>query len=105
MLRVVVLAVVVLVVLVGAATGLGARRWQAMTDAQRMRLAFSRLSPAPARVDFRELHGLPAPVQRCFRAVLQGGQPMIAGAHLRHRSTSTFAMHQTDGSRSRRISS
>ena len=31
----------------------------------------------PTRYDARELEGLPVPVQRCFRAVLQHGQPII----------------------------
>ena len=42
--------------------------------------------PAPAGrhqvYDDRELDGLPAPVQRYFRAVLKDGQPLIAGATL-----------------------
>ncbi len=36
--------------------------------------------PAPTRFDARELEGLPAPVQRYFRAVLKDGQPIIAAA-------------------------
>ena len=37
--------------------------------------------PAPAgRYNARELDGLPAPVQRYFRAVLKDGQPLIAAA-------------------------
>ena len=36
--------------------------------------------PSPARFDTRELEGLPAPVQRYFRAVLTDGQPIIAAA-------------------------
>ena len=36
--------------------------------------------PSPARFDARELEGLPAPVQRYFRAVLTDGQPIIAAA-------------------------
>ena len=38
------------------------------------------LARSPARFDARELEGLPAPVQRYFRAVLKEGQPMIAAA-------------------------
>ncbi len=37
-------------------------------------------SPPPSRFDVRELEGLPAPVQRYFRAVLKDGQPIIAAA-------------------------
>jgi hypothetical protein len=36
--------------------------------------------PSSARYDSRELEGLPAPVQRYFRAVLKEGQPVIAAA-------------------------
>jgi hypothetical protein len=38
--------------------------------------------PSPARFDAVELEGLPAPVQRYFRAVLTDGQPIIATATL-----------------------
>jgi hypothetical protein len=34
----------------------------------------------PVHFDSRELEGLPAPVQRYFRAVLKEGQPIIAAA-------------------------
>ena len=37
-------------------------------------------SPPPTRYDARELEGLPAPVQRYFRAVLKDGQPIITAA-------------------------
>jgi hypothetical protein len=47
----------------------------------------------PNTVDFRELEGLPAPVQRYFRAVLKEGQPMVAGVRVRH--TGTFNMGET----------
>ncbi len=36
--------------------------------------------PSPARFDAHELEGLPAPVQRYFRAVLADGQPIISAA-------------------------
>jgi hypothetical protein len=47
----------------------------------------------PQTVDFRELEGLPAPVQRYFRAVLEEGQPMVAGVDVRH--TGTFNTGET----------
>ena len=37
----------------------------------------------PQTVDFRELEGLPAPVQHFFRAVLEEGQPVVAGVRVR----------------------
>ena len=63
----------------------GAKRWDAAT------LMLTRRLEAPptdagidpqrlTRYDSRELEGLPAPVQRYFRAVLQEGQPVIAAA-------------------------
>ncbi len=36
----------------------------------------------PARYDVRELAGLPAPVQRYFRAVLMDGQPLISAVRI-----------------------
>jgi hypothetical protein len=38
------------------------------------------ISSLPVRFDAQELEGLPAPVQRYFRAVLKNGQPLIAEA-------------------------
>lgn len=81
MLVLVLLAVVVVAALVGAA------RWRSDTQLLRARLDAAREPLQPTRVDFRELDGLPAPVQTYFRAVLQDGQPMLAGAHLVHRGT------------------
>ena len=58
-------------------------RWRAATQAQMALLEAARV-PAPAGLnkvsDARELDGLPAPVQRYFRAVLQDGQAFIAAA-------------------------
>lgn len=73
--------------LVVAAFGLsahGARRWAVATQALVSSLEAGRIdrkrdgpSP-PTRYDARELDGLPAPVERYFRAVLKDGQPIIA---------------------------
>jgi hypothetical protein len=61
----------------------GNSRWARETQAQVALLDAARL-PAPAGqnklYDARELDGLPAPVQRYFRAVLPDGQPLIATA-------------------------
>ncbi len=76
-------------VLGGAAIGLsiyGSHRWQqAALSLNRLldagRVDRTALSPAAAvRYDPHELEGLPAPVQRYFRAVLKNGQPVIAAA-------------------------
>ncbi|MBL0151128.1 MAG: hypothetical protein IPP87_21680 [Ideonella sp.] len=77
---------VCLVVLAFAAVGLtafGEHRWAGEMTALQASLEAGRLdgkpgaSPLPTRYDARELEGLPAPVQRYFRAVLKDGQPMI----------------------------
>ena len=70
--------------LVGAAgiglIALGSSRWRASTQAQLAQLEAARLPTPAGRYDAREIDGLPAPVQRYFRAVLKDGQPLIAAA-------------------------
>jgi uncharacterized protein DUF6920 len=66
---------------------LGAHRWNAGTRELRARLDAANGSVRPQRVDFRELGDLPSPVLGYFRAVLEGEQPMISGAHVRHVGT------------------
>jgi hypothetical protein len=81
---------IVLCLLVVAAAGLyayGAKRWTVITETLTARLEAGRIdkrdqSPSQARYNSRELEGLPAPVQRYFRAVLKEGQPIIAAASL-----------------------
>jgi len=68
----------------------GAYRWNTETQGLRSRLAASRVPIRPQTVDFHELEGLPAPVRRYFRAVLEDEQPMVAGVHVQH--TGTFNM-------------
>ncbi len=63
----------------------GAYRWNSETQDLRARLDSARMPVRPQTVDFRELEGLPAPVQRYFRAVLEEGQPMVAGVDVPHR--------------------
>jgi hypothetical protein len=70
-----------------------AYRWNVGTQELRARLDAARVPVRPQTVDFRELEGLPAPVQRYFRAVLKEGQPMVAGARVRHEGT--FNMGET----------
>jgi hypothetical protein len=59
---------------------LGASRWAVATQALLGQLEATRRQATAARYDARELEGLPAPVQRYFRAVLGDGQPIVAGA-------------------------
>jgi hypothetical protein len=76
----------VAVLLVGAWL-YGAYRWNNETQGLRARLNAARVPIRPQTVDFRELEGLPAPVQRYFRAVLEDGQPMATGVRVRYEGT------------------
>lgn len=71
----------------GAVAWYGARRWDAGTRDLRARLEAARQPVVPDVVRFDELAGLPAPVQRYFRAVLRDGQPMVTAVRLRHHGT------------------
>ena len=70
----VLLVAVVVLVLIGNA------RWASATKVQMALLDAARVPMPARRYDAREIEGLPAPVQRYFRAVLKDGQPMIAAA-------------------------
>jgi hypothetical protein len=82
----------VAVLLVGAWL-YGAYRWNNERQGLRARLNAARVPIRPQTVDFRELEGLPAPVQRYFRAVLEDGQPMATGVRVRYEGT--FNMGET----------
>ena len=75
----------------------GSWQWKKDTNAMLARLEAARIpnskSLMPARYDASELNGLPAPVQRYFRAVLKDGQPVIAAASLEQ--AGTFNMSET----------
>ena len=71
----------------------GAYCWNAGKQELRARLDAARMPVRPQTVDFRELEGLPAPVQRYFRAALEEGRPMVAGARVPH--TGTFNVGET----------
>jgi hypothetical protein len=51
--------------------------WASGTRTLRAGLEAHRLRPDRSRYEARELEGLPAPVQRFFRAVLTDGQPLV----------------------------
>jgi len=75
----------VLVVMAVAMRVVGAARWAELARTHTRQLESGSIGaqgrlPSPARFDARELDGLPAPVQRYFRAVLTDGQPIIAAA-------------------------
>ena len=68
------LAAVVALVLVGNA------RWASETKVQMALLEAAQVPMPAGRYDAREIEGLPAPVQRYFRAALKDGQRMIVAA-------------------------
>ncbi|MEO5737639.1 MAG: DUF6544 family protein [Variovorax sp.] len=69
--------------LLAAGAGLGAfgsSRWASATQLKLALLEAAGLPATAGHYDAREIDGLPAPVQRYFRAVLKDGQPLIAAA-------------------------
>jgi len=91
--RALITIVLLLVALLVGAHLYGAYRWNDGTQELRARLDAARSQVRPQTVDFRELEGLPAPVRRYFRAVLEEGQPMVAGVRVQH--IGTFNMGET----------
>lgn len=71
----------------------GASRWAESTRALMGRLEAARLPATASRYDARELEGLPAPVQRYFRAVLRDGQRIVTAVTVEH--TGNFNVSQT----------
>jgi len=82
-----------LLVIITVALLYGISRWQSSTRKMYERLEAARLPIGPRVYDSTELKGLPAPVQRYFRAVLKDGQPMILAVSVEH--TGTFNMSET----------
>ena len=91
--RVFLIVLALVAVLLVGAWFYGAYRWNSETQELRARLDAARAPVRPQTVDFRELEGLPAPVQRYFRAVLEDGQPMATGVRVRYEGT--FNMGET----------
>jgi hypothetical protein len=92
------LAVCLLAAFAAGLAAYGASRWTAATAALTRELEAARVGaqsgPSRAtRYDAAELAGLPAPVQRYFRAVLTDGQPIIAAATID--ITGTFNLSAT----------
>jgi len=86
------LVVVGLVTVVAAAVVYGPFHWRSVTREVRDRLEAARLPSETKIFDRRELEGVPAPVQRYFRAVLEDGQPIVAAVRMAH--TGTFNMSE-----------
>ena len=81
------LLVATLAVLVVGLTAYGSWRWNQGSAALLARLEAARQPHAVARYDTRELEGLPAPVQRYFRAALTDGQAIVTAVSIRHAGT------------------
>ncbi|MEC4723595.1 DUF6544 family protein [Noviherbaspirillum sp. CPCC 100848] len=67
--------------------GIGKTKWHAKTNELRARLDAARRPMTSETVDFNTLTTLPPPVQRFFRTVLKDGQPIVAGAYVKHKGT------------------
>lgn len=81
------LVLLVLALLLGALLAYGAWRWQGLSASLQARLESGRQASAPARYRLSELDGLPAPVQRYFRAALQDGMLRVAAVDLLQRGS------------------
>jgi hypothetical protein len=90
----IVLVTVLLIALIGLASLYGRYQWRLGTDRLRNQLTLGQKNIQPKIYDPKELEGLPAPVQRFFRAVLKDGQPIVAAANLSQRGL--FNMSETE---------
>lgn len=70
--------------LLAVAAVAGSWKWASATDQLESELATARRTTAMTRFDPRELEGLPAPVQRYFRAALSAHQAIVTAATLEH---------------------
>lgn len=93
MLKIVTVIGLIVVTAVAATVVYGALSWSHGTRQLRARIENACVPIAPQVVEFRELEGLPAPVQRYFRTVLKEGRPMVTGVRVRHEGT--FNMGET----------
>jgi hypothetical protein len=87
MLKIIIIVGLLAAVAIAAAVVYGAWSWSEGTRQLRARIESARMPVTPQVVDFRELDGLPAPVQRYFRTVLKDGRPMVTGARVQHQGT------------------
>lgn len=81
------LALVALAIGVLGLVASGHFRWIASTQALIGELEAARMPATAACYDSRELEGLPAPVQRYFRAALKDGQPIVTAATIELRGS------------------
>jgi hypothetical protein len=91
-LKILAAALVALAAIYAGGWALGAALWKANTQDLWTRINASRSPVQKRTVDFQDLEGLPAPVQRYLRTVLVDGQPIVTQARLRQ--TGTFNMDE-----------
>src|ERR1700694_5138704 len=82
-----------LTVIVTFALIYGSRRWESATAEMHAKLEAARLPVGRKTYSAAELIGLPAPVQKYFRAVLKDGQPIVSAVYVEH--SGTFNMSDT----------
>jgi hypothetical protein len=92
-LKVVIIAVVVLIVGIGALFGYGRMQWNIETQSIRYRLEGERQPLQSKTFDPKELVDLPAPVQRYFQTALTPGQLMVTALDIDQ--VGTFNMSET----------
>lgn len=80
--KTIIIITIAIIVLFGMLSLYGKYQWQSETDRLRAKLTSGRQAIYPKTYDSKELEGLPAPVQRFFRAVLTDGQPTVAAVKL-----------------------
>ena len=90
----IVIITVSIIVLFGIVSLYGKYQWQSETDRLHAQLTNGRQPINPKTYDLKELEGLPAPVQRFFRAVLKEGQPIVAAVNLSQQGQ--FNMSETE---------
>ncbi len=91
--KIVAIVVGSLVLVIAGTLLLGNYLWQTKTKALHAKMKVGRVPISPLYYGSHELDGLPAPVQRYFRAVLKEGQPLVTSVSVEH--TGTFNMSET----------
>ncbi len=92
-LKILLIIVFSLVFVLAVVIAYGVFRWESAAQEMRVRVEAARVLIGPRVVDFRELDGLPAPVQHFFRTVMKDGQPIVAAIRVEH--TGTFNLSET----------
>lgn len=96
MLKIVLIVVVVVVAALSAVLAYGVFRWSSDTRDLRARIEDAHMPVESWTVDFGELDGLPAPVERYFRAVLKEGQPVVTHVRVKHQGTFNLGGEEAD---------